>query len=163
MSDILIIWSKGQGQSKSFSPRNWMVRERRENNECLWLQNPTQLPSRWNLAKIGPAKDRISSTGPRVCPREGDNRPELRLAAATKVGFDAKNLQMLWPPLGQGNIKQDTSYHFTYSYFCNFSYDYSTMTYKHDDTVQKRNSWIIHKQTVYRNLKLEAYNLRHTL
>ncbi len=44
------------------------------------------------LAKIGPAKDRISLTGPRVCPREGDNRPELRLAAATKIGFDAKNL-----------------------------------------------------------------------
>ncbi len=113
--------------------------------ECLWLQNPTQLPSRWNLAKIGPAKDRISWTGPRVCPREGDNRPELRLAAATKVGFDAENLQMLWPPLGQGNIKQDTSYHFTYSYFCNFSYDYSTM--------KKRNSWIIHKLIVYPNLK----------
>ncbi len=74
-----------------------------------------------------------------ICPREGDNHPELRLAAATKVGFDAKNLQMLWPSLGQGNIKQDTSYHFTYSY-CNFSYDYSyndLQTIYNDDTVQK--------------------------
>ncbi len=77
--------SKGKGQSKSFSPRNWMVREKRESEECLWLQNTTQLPSRRNLAKIGPAKNRISLTGPRVCPREGDNRPELRLAAATKL------------------------------------------------------------------------------
>ncbi len=130
MSDILIIRSKGEGQSKSFPPRSERRERARSVYAKLWLQNTTQLPSRWNLAKIGPAKDRISLTGPRVCPREGDNRPELRLAAATKVGFDCKNLQMLWPHLGQGNIKQDTSYHFTCSYFCNFSYDYSTMTYK---------------------------------
>ncbi len=39
--------------------------------------------------------------------REGDNRSELRLAAATEVGFDAQNLQMLWPHLGQGSVKQD--------------------------------------------------------
>ncbi len=38
-----------------------------------------------------------------------DNLPEFRaIAAATEVGFDTKNLQMLWPLFGQGSVKQDT-------------------------------------------------------
>ncbi len=51
---------------------------------------PSYLQGEIQLKQAPLYKDRISLTSLRVCPKEGDNRPELRLAAATKVGFDSK-------------------------------------------------------------------------
>ncbi len=62
MSDILIIRSKGQGQNKSFSPRNWIVQE---SEECLCqIMAPEHHPCSYLQGEIGPAKDGISSLVP---------------------------------------------------------------------------------------------------
>ncbi len=98
----------------------------------------SRTPPSYLQGEIGPTKDRISLTGPRVCPREGDNRPELRLAAVTKVGFDCKNLQM--HTLDKATSNKTLATTLLAVIFATFHNDYSTMTYKHDDTVQKRNS-----------------------
>ncbi len=83
-------------------------------------------------------------TGPRVCPREGDNRPELRLAAATKVGFDSKKLA----DVVAHTLDKTLPTTLLAVIFATF-HMIIVQTIYNDDTVQKRNSRIIHKLIVY--------------